>query len=47
MCKLLRNGRMPIVFDDDSQMFNNTAFIDELASLLRVMKLMRMMKSSL
>lgn len=36
MCKLLRNGRMPIVFDDDSQMFNNTAFIDELASLLRV-----------
>lgn len=36
MCKIEREGRMPIIFDDDTQMFNNTAFIDELASLLRV-----------
>ncbi|MBD5554438.1 MAG: N-6 DNA methylase [Roseburia sp.] len=36
MCKYEREGRMPIIFDDDSQMFYNTGFIDELASLLRV-----------
>lgn len=36
MCKFEREGKMPIIFDDDSQMFFNTGFIDELASLLRV-----------
>lgn len=36
MQKLEREGKMPIIFDEDTQMFNNTAFIDELASLLRV-----------
>ncbi len=29
MCKLEREGKMPIIFDDDSQMFFNTGFIDE------------------
>lgn len=36
MCKFEREGKMPIIFDDDLQMFFNTGFIDELASLLRV-----------
>lgn len=36
MCKFEREGKMPIIFDDDSQMFFNTGFIDELANLLRV-----------
>ena len=36
MCKFEHEGKMPIIFDDDSQMFFNTGFIDELASLLRV-----------
>lgn len=36
MQKLEFDGKMPIIFDDDTQMFNNTQFIDELASLLRV-----------
>lgn len=36
MCKYEREGKMPIIFDDDSQMFYNTGFIDELANLLRV-----------
>ena len=36
MFKFEREGKVPIIFDDDSQMFFNTGFIDELASLLRV-----------
>ncbi len=36
MWKRVHEGRMPIIFDDDSQMFYNTGFIDELAGLLRV-----------
>lgn len=36
MSKIEREGKMPIIFDDDSQMFFNTGFIDELANLLRV-----------
>ena len=36
MYKFERKDKMQIIFDDDSQMFFNTGFIDELASLLRV-----------